>query len=482
MTRKALLISILLPSLVILLSSCGNNSANPSLNTPNSSGMSSVSLSMGDTPPTGVTILSFNLTVASAMLEPNDVSLVTTPVRVDMEQLQTNKTFLHTENVPAGTYTSISVTFSNAAMTIMNNSGAAIGSCANGAVCSLTPTLSSTTVSYNGAPFPLTLTADSPEGLLMDFNVNNSIQSDLSIQPAISFTTLPSFQEGQNNGEGESGQSMLELDDVNGQVTAVDTTNNTFTLQTNSGQSLTITVNSNTQYEAFGDSGLANAFASVAVGQTIQTDLLLMTGNVLVAKNVELVGPPNEGSIEGTITAIQSSTQFTMVVFNEEGDMGFGSDIPTQMGNTVTVTLQSGATFNIDLDEITSLPSGLSFASGADLLVGQSVRVQPITGSSGSSITASQVTLHMSQITGQVGTINSADFTLTNLPGLFGSATPAITQIDVLVLSNTQFYGVSGLTALSANNLVSVRGLLFNTSTGAQLAAATVVMPVPELE
>ena len=80
------------------------------------------------------------------------------PVEVEVENLQVEKAFLGSRSVPAGTYTSLDVTFANPQMTIMNNSGAAIGSCANGATCRLTPALNPSMVTYSSAPFPLTVT------------------------------------------------------------------------------------------------------------------------------------------------------------------------------------------------------------------------------------------------------------------------------------------------------------------------------------
>jgi hypothetical protein len=122
---------------------------------------------------------------------------------------------------------------------------------------------------------------------------------------------------------------------------------------------------------------------------------------------------------------------------------------------------------------------GFSFASAADLLVGQDVQVRPGTVSSGGvvTVTTDLVRLWPSQITGQVGTINSSNgtFTLTNLSPLFTGATPPITTITVQTLPEMDFMDFSNGTSLAVGNTVSVKGLLFNTTPGTPTPTATLV-------
>jgi hypothetical protein len=94
-----------------------------------------VSMTVTDTPPAGVTVLFFQLGISSASLTSSggaSVSLVssaTNPIPVNVAQLQTDSAFLGSANVPAGTYTSLSVTFAaNPQLTIFNASGSTIGS------------------------------------------------------------------------------------------------------------------------------------------------------------------------------------------------------------------------------------------------------------------------------------------------------------------------------------------------------------------
>jgi hypothetical protein len=122
---------------------------------------------------------------------------------------------------------------------------------------------------------------------------------------------------------------------------------------------------------------------------------------------------------------------------------------------------------------------GFSFASAADLLVGQDVQIRPVTVvSTGgvNTVTTDLVRLWPSQVTGQVGGINSSNgtFTLTSLSPLFTGATPPITTITVQTLSEMNLMDFSNGNSLAVGNTVSVKGLLFNTSGTPTLVTRTI--------
>ena len=66
------------------------------------------------------------------------------------------------------------------------------------------------------------------------------------------------------------------------------------------------------------------------------------------------------------------------------------------------------------------------------------------------------------------------NFTLGNLPSLFTKANPNITQLTIEPVTGTDFNNVSGLSALNANDSVSVGGLRFNSSGGPVVIAERV--------
>jgi len=427
-----------------------------------------MSLTIGDTPPSGVAVLFFEVLITGVSLQPSDttkpaVSVLTTPVEVEFGHLQTDTAFLSLANVVPDTYNGMTLTFGNATLTIVNHSGAAIGSCANNSVCELTPSFNPSMATVSGAPFPITMSQDSVVGIRLDCNVNSSIQTDLSINPVVTIKQLTQRKHDEN------GQEMENVDEVDGQVTGVGS--NEFTLMNGrSGQSFTIMVDSNSTFEDFGRAGCAANpvdFSCVKMGQVLDADLSENGMGTMLAKRVEFEEDANRQAIKGTITGVDSATQFHMVVFNEEPAMSGISE-----GSPVVVTIDPNAVFQVGREELGEDGgfgmSGLSFASGADLLVGQDVQIRPgtVTSMGGvTTVTTDLVRLWPSQITGQVGSINSGDgtFQMTGLSTLFTDATPPITTINAMTLSEMNIMDFSGPGSLTIGSTVSVKGLLFNT-------------------
>src|SRR5215813_14570999 len=81
-----------------------------------------MSLTIGDTPPSGVAVLFFEASITGATLQPSDstkpaVSVLAAPVEVEFGHLQTDTAFLSLSNVTPDTYSSMNLTFGNAEMT-----------------------------------------------------------------------------------------------------------------------------------------------------------------------------------------------------------------------------------------------------------------------------------------------------------------------------------------------------------------------------
>ena len=164
-------------------------------------------------------------------------------------------------------------------------------------------------------------------------------------------------------------------------------------------------------------------------------------GTMLDAR-VEFIENASQEAIKGTITSVDSPTQFHMVVFREEPSVNGISE-----GAPVAVTIAPNAVFQIGSEEMGEDGGfsmfGFSFSSSADLMVGQDVQVRPGMVSSsngGATLTTDLVRLWPSQITGQVASINgnNGTFTLWGLSPLFTGATPPV-NATVMTLSNTDF-------------------------------------------
>src|SRR5260370_5028431 len=185
-------------------------------------------------------------------------------------------------------------------------------------------------------------------------------------------------------------------------------------------------------------------------------------------------------SFAGAVTSVDMGS-FKIVLSDEEffgsgGDMGSFS-----MGAPVTVTPTMMATFSIDTSGF-MFPSDLKFASAADLMVGQEVRLHPTGTPPNLMVTVDQVQLEPSFVTGTITAFNTSSnpqtFTLGSLPSYFTNA--GIMSIQVDVLATTQFeteedQTLSCLGSLKSGDVVSVRGPLFKTMTMPSMAAEKVV-------
>src|SRR4029077_17613904 len=146
-----------------------------------------ISLTIHDSPPAGLTVLSLQVTIKSALLQPGKVS-ISLPETAELTQLQSDTTILSSLQIPSGTYTTLVLDIENPSMTFINNTGGPITpfqgqTCAINAVCPFTPPVTNgNTVTFNTAPgFPLVLAPTEEAGLELDFNLADLVQGDFSL-------------------------------------------------------------------------------------------------------------------------------------------------------------------------------------------------------------------------------------------------------------------------------------------------------------
>jgi hypothetical protein len=481
---------------LVFLTGCGSQSSAPApqTTTPTVTNVP-VSLTVTDTPPSGVTVLFFQLSITGATLSPGNVPLLssTNPIPVNVSQLQADTGFLGNASVPAGTYTGLNLTFGpNSQLTIFNNSGATIGSganaCATNTVCILTPTTTNLSLSFTTAPFPITLAASTPLALKLDIHLDTVIQSDLSVNlGATNGVTLDRLQP-----IGSSG-AMTHLGHLIGTVQTVGT--NQFTLLSGEGRTFTIGVNSSTTYEYPGSVCSTDNFSCLAAQQIVKVEVSLMSDGTLLASDVNYEQAAGQTVVEGNIIRLKTSGGNTLM----DLILQKGPPTPTPnvlpFGHRVTVTVPpTGVTYAVDAGTFT-IPSGLTFASLSDLVVGQQVQVVvqgSVTTASGSSnatafvsnavttFTTNSIKLEPSQITGSVAAINAGQlsFTLSTLPAFFvppaatASSPPIWAPFNITVdtTTATSFLPTTltpdTIMGLKVNDVASVNGWVFSTPSG----------------
>lgn len=452
MPKSLLLFSIVAFTVASAVGCGGSSSVTP----PPPAQAAQMSISVTDAPPAGVTVFSFEVTVSGASLSPGNVDLLAgkTPPRIEVKKLETESAFLSTLSIPAGTYTSLNLTFANPELTFLNNTGASIAGCANGAVCEIKPsgTLAAT---VNGN---FVVTSGTQSGLLVDLNLASLISSSLGVD--FSGANAVSITQQAKQAKGE----LEDLDDVDGILKSP--SGNQFTLQTADMGSITVTTDSSTEFGDFEGCAAAN-FTCLADGQSVEVDLLLLSSGSFLAKKVELhdsVAEAADDELDGVVSKIDSATQFEVVVIDELRNMANIS-----VGNPVIVTLQAGPSFRVDANGL-QIPSNFTsaFTAAGDtsqLLPGQTVQLRVRSTSGGPApapitVATDRVRLRGTRFTATVsGSVSGANFNVGGLPGIF--TTNGVNLIQVQTSSKTNFENASGITSLADGNTVSLRGLLF---------------------
>ncbi len=478
MRGSRLLVLMVLVSFA-LVAGCGGGSSNFGGGNPPGAGQ--VSVSVTDTPPPNVTVFSFEVNIISASLSPGNVPLLNTPTQIEIKHLETEKAFLSTLGVAGGNYTGLNLNLSGVELTILNSTGGPITAfgqtCNNGQVCEFKPTGPAINVSYTNAPFPLTIDPSTPMGLIVDVNLSNILQTPLGIDfnatNGITVTKVTAPPTGE----------LGKIDDVKGRVVSVSTdpSNTQFVLHTMLGDR-TIKVDPSTVFKDFDEGNPPcnpQNFSCVKQGQMLEVDISLLGSGALLAKKVELEGhDQNEEGLEGIITAVDAaSNKFNMVAVENF------SVLANAVGSPMAVSVQTGATFDVQPGDVTVDPALLSGFTGGKILalmVGQSVRVHRISGdgSSATPIVTDRVRLKASRFTATVaGAPTGNNFNVNGLPSLFTSQISPINTIAVqTVPGQTEFEGFTpaSITGVAAGNLVSLRGPLFKTSPNPTLVASKV--------
>lgn len=456
----------------LFLSGCtaGNQSSAPGTTAaPASSG--TLNLTVQDTPPTGITVLSFQLQIASATLQPGNISLLPRPVNVDLAELVTDTSFLTSQVINSGTYTSLTITYANPEITLMNSSSAPlvtpVGTCAVGQVCSFAPRLNNASVTISSGVFPITVTASSTTGLNLDLSISNLLQSDLSVTFANGQSVNLSLLSALASLTAQQSQIdavLATVQSVNGQQV---------TIQTALGNSLNINLSSTTTYNY--PSAVCGAASSscLTAGQIVDLNLSLLGNGSLMAQSVTYADASGGAAVRGVVMAAGSNS-FQVLLHQV-----IPGNTTAAAGSVVTIDPANGAPFAVPFSGYPTV-NGSGFASIGDLVAGQEVLLQVATGSSSATYNSSRVYLEPSQTVGTVQSVNSGadSFALNGLTGLWTDSRPVVNQIQCQAGSATEYENLSSssLGSLTPGTPVGVKGLVFNSGTSGTPALSTLIV------
>jgi hypothetical protein len=434
-------------------------------------GNSSVVVAMTDLPPSLVTVLSAEVTLTGATLEPGNVSLLSAPTTVEMTRLQTDVAYIATAtNIPAASYTSVTLTFASPSLTIENDTASKIGNCNSLAICTMAPT-STQNLSVSVPLSGFSIASSSTTGLLIDVDLDTLLDSSLGENFSGAATVFPFTPAG-------TGAPTVGAEDVIGHVVNPNMSTNTFTL-TNAETSYALKVDGSTTFFQF-PSCPTPGISCLLANQILSVDIAIQSDGSLLARNIVFEdADSSDVEVEGIVTNTTSSPpQFDMVVLTASGAV-----TGVSVGQTVTVQYAvSPNPFAIDFlhannNAISLSTSGFLFNAQADLVAGQEVSIRRHGTSSGGQIQADRVLLRSSRFTGNVQANASGILTIASpslISGHGGSST-----IQAQTYGPTIFFDIGhtiNISNIGLGESISVRGPLFNINNQRTLAASKVVV------
>jgi len=385
MQMQRLYSGLLAGALIAALAGC-SGSGTSSMSTTPSAQTGSVFTTGTDAPLPS--IVSFQVQVSDVTLSDGSgtsVSVLSGPQTIDFARFNGLQTLLDFNPVPAGTYTTATVTLANPVLAYLNTSqtGAppTIATVPN-------PSLVNSTVTVF-FPTPFTVTAGQSVGLQMDFNLRNSIQVDSNgqvtglVNPNINFTALT------------PGSSDAEIDEFNASVISVNASAGSFVVQNAHGKQFTVQTSSSTEWEN------NDTINSLVPNQTIITLSGQMdpSSQTIDASDVAILSQ-NGFYAGGLVTYVNptsgAASNFNMYV---RGTLPTGTGIT--LGQLANVNLTGSEKFYIFRRHT---PFSQFLFNSSSMVVGQHVTVGgPASGAANAqSLSVERVVLHPSGISGTV--------------------------------------------------------------------------------
>lgn len=482
MNRIGAFFGVLLTAcLLCLTSSCsgpsvfrsgGSGGTTPPPGGGGNNGQVNIALTTAITPIPGITVLSFDVSVIGMQLISSTGAVVTlrspsTAQRIEFTHLQTDSVFMGSFPVLPGTFNSLNTTFEPLTMTILNQTGATVlGTCPNNFICEISPSVLTGSITVTSSPFPLTIATGLQTGIQLTFDIGNLIKPDATLD----FTRAGILSAVKLPLPGQPAGQFTSFDDQVGRVTGLNTSTRSFTFQ--SARSIfDVKIDpATTLFDGFGGCVTAD-INCLRNDQSVSIDAGINGDGTFVAREIQFEDPLFDEEVEGTIFAIDSPTQFEMVITTMiQGSTNFLRTV--DVSSPIVVQLRPGAKFEVDTKGfMVQLASVNQFQNATDtsqLFRGQDVEAR-ITGtgtpSTFASFTTDRVRLRFTRVTGHARpTIASASFNIGDLPRLFGASLPVQVQTFTTGPRVTVFENLAGVSALSDGDTVAIKALLIGNS------------------
>ena len=455
--RPLLLPLLTLATAALLVSGCSGGSMSTSSN---SSGPTGAAFVVGtDAPMASVTSFSVQVqSIAATDASGDTVQLLSGTPTVDFARFNGLQTLLDMNDVPAGTYTSVSIKLGAATIGYLDTSGGGAPIIKTEAA-----TLTTSTVNVTLTKPLVVVTAGAPVGLHVDFNLRKSIQVDSNDQ--ITGIVTPTFKV---NAVGPDDAGAY-IDEFSGAVVSVNTGAQSFVMQGPHGRQVTINVTGQTEWD--GGASLSDLTTSSIVqvsGKLDRTDASLSADEVVILSQ-------NGFYASGQITYVTSAQSQT--VPTTETATSFDLYVRGLLPTTTGLTLGQIATVDLNGSENFSIywmhnPMSQFLFNSSGLLAGQDVAVGgPASGATNAqAVTVKRVVLRHWGFNGTLvaGSVNTTNDTFQiQINGFAGLLVPQ--TVTVYVVGKTDFRdGLTEMTDVESNTNVRVVGLLLKDPTSGQ--------------
>jgi len=447
--------AVSLPLFAVFLGGCGSGMSAPVLPPP---GPTSITLLLSSTANDQLSELFF--TIANISLTNKSGAAVTlfsnpTPpgpgVPNEFIHLNGNLEPLVTLNVPAGVYDSATLTFVTPVFTYITTDATShvtihFDSDSFGTESAIVNLPSPVTVS--GAAMTLVLNLQVSPSVTLSTGVNGSGDT-YTIAPTFTLAPLSPSTSVKGN----------EVAGLQGQVSAISTANNSFTVQTPNFETLTFQTGTNTVFQGIG------AFSALTTGMDLILDAGIQSNGSLQATRVAVRDVTALNIVTGPIVVQGLDPSGSGLTFLDVlNTQHLTNDVNNQPANTERYDLESNTTFRTaeQFTNIAALPFPASF-SAADLFLGQNIYVS--SPGISSHTPATTITLIPQTINGTISSIsNSGNFqiyTVALAPYDLLTTLGTATQVTVYVDSNTK---TLNSTTLALGNPFRFNGLIFNDS------------------
>jgi hypothetical protein len=445
-------------------------------------------MTLYDSPPAGLSLLSFTLPIAGISLSPKSGSpVVISPAvsSVEATRLQTDSALIvDAATVAPGTYT-LNVTLGPTLATtnaFVNATGNSITysvngtsfTCVNAAVCYL-PAGAVATITPSTT---FTLSSNEKVWIGLNLNLNNAITTSGGL--SVDFTQSNVLTATTTTRIGLPSGVSDTIEDFVGVVTAY-TAGSSITVQNGvSGQKITATLNSSTAYDTPLNGSAytgcsATAQTCLKVGSTVSIDSTLNSSGTLAATEVDLLNTTAVDEIEGIIYPTSTTNVYGIILADKVSASGNAvlAAPTTSWGTGVFVTASTtNNVFAIDTKTLSSQltnPSGLGFSGIGDILAGQQVRVQAQNiatmtshGTTIITVTAHNVLLRFSRLTGAPSNVGTSGFTFTPPTYISFLNSNLPTTPIALTYTGTVYDGVTDTPSIANATTAAIRTLYLN--------------------